>query len=328
MTGHLRALGVDEDAERLYRQVLRDPPAALEAHTSALGWLPGEGRPAYRKLVEAGLVALSSSGSLVPESPEVAIGRLVERESARLESRRRQLDDVQAVIVDLANERQSPPPGSEVVALEVVPRDRTPGALESAIRATTGEIRHVLMSTTTRPATDNALVRWAQGQVARGRSLRTLYPATLVGSGSMHDQVWLRNWADVGEQQRMLDDVPHPFTVFGDELVLTCTQWGEITDDLVAIRSPMLIAAFCAIFDSSWREGLPVPHSIVRDVGNERLIAMLAAGHKDEAIARYLGMSLRTVRRRVSLLMEEYGAQTRFQLGIAAERRGLVASRR
>jgi DNA-binding NarL/FixJ family response regulator len=39
-------------------------------------------------------------------------------------------------------------------------------------------------------------------------------------------------------------------------------------------------------------------------------------------------MSLRTVRRRVSLLMEEYGAQTRFQLGIAAERRGLVASRR
>ncbi len=328
MTGHLRALGVDEDAERLYRQVLRDPPAALEAHTSALGWLPGEGRPAYRKLVEAGLVAMSSSGALVPEAPEVAIGRLVERETARLESRRRQLDDLQAVIVDLANERHGPPPGGEVVALEVVPRDRTPGALESAIKSTTGEIRHVNMSTTTTPAMDNTLVRWAQGQIARGRPLRTLYPASLVSSGNMHDEVWLRNWADVGEQQRMLDDVPHAFTVFGDELVLTCTQWGAITDDLVAIRSPMLIQAFSSIFDASWRAGLPVPHSIVRDVGNDRLVAMLAAGHKDEAIARYLGVSLRTVRRRVSLLMEEYGAQTRFQLGIAAQRRGLVAARR
>ncbi len=160
--------------------------------------------------------------------------------------------------------------------------------------------------------------------MARGRPLRTLYPASLVSSCSVADQVWLRNWADVGEQQRVLDDVPHQFTVFGDELVLSCTQWGEITDDLVAIRSPMLIRAFCAIFDAGWRAGLPVAHSIVRDGGNDRLLTMLAAGQKDEAIARYLGVSLRTVRRRVSLLMEEHGAHTRFQLGIAAERRGLL----
>ena len=45
------------------------------------------------------------------------------------------------------------------------------------------------------------------------------------------------------------------------------------------------------------------------------MLRLLVAGLKDEAIARYLGCSLRTVRRRVAGLMEHYGADTRFQLG-------------
>jgi DNA-binding NarL/FixJ family response regulator len=42
---------------------------------------------------------------------------------------------------------------------------------------------------------------------------------------------------------------------------------------------------------------------------------------KDEAIARYLGVSLRTVRRRVAHLMAVNGVDTRFQLGWALARR-------
>jgi DNA-binding CsgD family transcriptional regulator len=120
--------------------------------------------------------------------------------------------------------------------------------------------------------------------------------------------------------------VPHAYTVFGEELVLACTEWGVVTDDLVAIRSPLLVQALIAIFDAAWRVGLPVPHSS-RDAGlDDRLLAMLAAGLKDEAIARNLRISLRTVRRRVAALMESVGAQTRFQLGSAAERRGLLTA--
>ena len=67
-----------------------------------------------------------------------------------------------------------------------------------------------------------------------------------------------------------------------------------------------------------------MPHSSYEAALGDRMLAMLAAGLKDEAIARYLGVSLRTVRRRVATLMEELGAHTRFQLGSAAERRGLL----
>ena len=50
--------------------------------------------------------------------------------------------------------------------------------------------------------------------------------------------------------------------------------------------------------------------------------SQLAAGAKDEQIARTLGISLRTVRRRVADLLIELGVDTRFQAGVEAVRRG------
>ena len=46
------------------------------------------------------------------------------------------------------------------------------------------------------------------------------------------------------------------------------------------------------------------------------------SGAKDEQIARTMGLSLRTVRRRVADLMIELGVDTRFQAGAEAVRRG------
>ena len=40
------------------------------------------------------------------------------------------------------------------------------------------------------------------------------------------------------------------------------------------------------------------------------------------AVARNLGLSLRTVRRRIAALMNDLGVDTRFQAGVEAARRG------
>ncbi len=48
----------------------------------------------------------------------------------------------------------------------------------------------------------------------------------------------------------------------------------------------------------------------------------LAAGLKDEAIGRQLGIRLRPVNRRTSQLLERLGARTRFQAGLRAARQG------
>lgn len=52
-----------------------------------------------------------------------------------------------------------------------------------------------------------------------------------------------------------------------------------------------------------------------------QVIALLAAGASDLTIARQLGISQRTVERRVRAIMVELGATTRFQAGVIAVRR-------
>ena len=55
-----------------------------------------------------------------------------------------------------------------------------------------------------------------------------------------------------------------------------------------------------------------------------RILTLLLAGLTDQAIGGQLGMSLRTVQRRVSGLMDRAAVVTRFQLGHEAARRGWV----
>lgn len=54
------------------------------------------------------------------------------------------------------------------------------------------------------------------------------------------------------------------------------------------------------------------------------LIKMLAQGHKDEACARNLDVSVRTVRRMVADLTERVGAGSRFEPAILAARGGWI----
>ena len=54
------------------------------------------------------------------------------------------------------------------------------------------------------------------------------------------------------------------------------------------------------------------------------VLALLAAGMKDDAIARQLGLSPRTVQRRVQVLCERLGARTRFHAGFLAAQHDLL----
>ena len=61
-----------------------------------------------------------------------------------------------------------------------------------------------------------------------------------------------------------------------------------------------------------------------RSQSRSLLLDQLAGGAKDEQIARALGLSLRTVRRRVAEILDELGADSRFQAGVEAVRRGWI----
>jgi DNA-binding CsgD family transcriptional regulator len=108
--------------------------------------------------------------------------------------------------------------------------------------------------------------------------------------------------------------------------VVAVERWDDPASDYVVIREPMLITVFATLFDLAWETAYPIRPMGAAGAADGPLLDLLSRGLKDEAIARHLGWSLRTVRRRVAGLMDDVGARTRFQLGAEAVRAGRLES--
>nr|WP_202452000.1 helix-turn-helix domain-containing protein [Streptomyces sp. SID4948] len=102
------------------------------------------------------------------------------------------------------------------------------------------------------------------------------------------------------------------------------------------VRDSSLLDALIALFERYWEDAVPLHVDAsgavtgTDAVGTEeplsttdrRLLSLLVAGVADKAITTQMGLSRRTVQRRIQQLMELAGAATRTQLGWQAARRG------
>ena len=116
------------------------------------------------------------------------------------------------------------------------------------------------------------------------------------------------------------------FIVDGDLAVLPADVERPGRGALV-LKSPALVQPLMVLHQQLWRAAQPFEPGRDWDSDEERLrrvVALLGDGQKDEAIARRLGLSVRTVRRLISLAVEGLGAESRFQAGVQAVRRGWV----
>ncbi|MEU7699775.1 hypothetical protein [Streptomyces sp. NPDC039028] len=81
--------------------------------------------------------------------------------------------------------------------------------------------------------------------------------------------------------------------------------------------------AVLPLFDALWQRAASVGGAGSPLTADQRqLLGLLAAGLKDESIARRLGVHVHTARRRISRMLDELGADTRFQAGVQAAIRG------
>lgn len=255
--------------------------------------------------------------------PVTRLHQLLERGEAELERRRVELGEVRHALLQL--EAEATAPGSEHPApvWERLTAEKAPPVIRQLTERTTGLLRSSVLTLDVGPGLDESAIAGAQQRLREGAMRqRTIYPADVMVTEA--GRSWVRSWAAVGEEQRVSLDPPSDFAVFGAEAVLAVATWGDAAADYVLIREPMIVAAFTSLFDRAFDRALPVADGA--DLGDldRRLLRLLGLGLKDESIARYLGCSLRTVRRRVAHLMDVHGAQTRFQLGLAVAREGLV----
>ena len=156
----------------------------------------------------------------------------------------------------------------------------------------------------------------------RGILMRTLYQHAARHSPVTRDYV--AQVGASGAEVRTLDEFFRRLIVIDRRLAIIPGEAGD--QDALAIYDKSLVSYLVDIFERSWERALPFTDNELqthRDIAADTrrmTIRMLVEGHSDPASAKRLGVSTRTFAAYIAALKEEYGVQTRFQLGYAMGR--------
>jgi DNA-binding CsgD family transcriptional regulator len=129
-----------------------------------------------------------------------------------------------------------------------------------------------------------------------------------------------------GHQIRITAELPIKLVLVDERAALVPLDPTGMTGALL-VRAPVVLAALRTLFEQVWREARPYRSGAVRagdgpDPDERRLLDLLLTGAKDEAVARSLDVSVRTLRRRVAALERRFGAGNRLAMIAAAARTG------
>ncbi|MGH3448137.1 MAG: hypothetical protein ACRDP4_11015, partial [Nocardioidaceae bacterium] len=107
--------------------------------------------------------------------------------------------------------------------------------------------------------------------------------------------------------------------------ILPLTSQPVTVESALVVQSSALLDALVSLFEALWRTAAPLELSSSAAAAAAEpeldVVALLASGMQDEAVARQLGVSARTLQRRLRTLFEQLGGSTRFQAGFRAGQR-------
>jgi sugar-specific transcriptional regulator TrmB len=155
--------------------------------------------------------------------------------------------------------------------------------------------------------------------VQRGVTMRTLYQHSARRSVAIKEYVDRMN--PYGAQVRTLEEFFNRMIVV--DRAIAIVPGAEGNQVAIAIHEPSLVAYLADVFERYWERARPyddraesTARNIAADVRN-MTVRMLVEGHSDPASAKRVGVSTRTYAGYIASLKDEYGVQTRFQLGYA-----------
>lgn len=317
----LGAVGVGELQERAYRYLIdagEGRSAGQVAH--ALRLSPRAGRELLNALESLGLVTRTEGhpASYAASPPEVAFGPLLSRTSA-------ELDRVRTLAAELQGQyRQA--------------TLRGPGFIEM-IRGRNQVLQYYLhLVQSARTGLD---VLTKPPYVAGDDVPRTLHAENAgirrgVRSRSVYDGDALDQQATLAIAQQCIDFGEEARTIVGLPIKLVIVDGGTAFMPLdvrspatgaLLVRESPLLEALIALFEGIWSRAAPMqgPGPSELDERSLQVLRLMAAGLKDESIARALNMSRRTVQKHVSAMMTALDARTRFQAAVLAVQRGWLA---
>jgi DNA-binding NarL/FixJ family response regulator len=124
---------------------------------------------------------------------------------------------------------------------------------------------------------------------------------------------------------KVAEDLVHESLLIDRRLAVVPADAHHSTGVLLAVTTPSLVGAMVEWFTQRWATA--VHWSVLRgrpDEFERSVLRALVAGMTDDMAAGRLGVSARTVRRYVNMLMDRVGARSRFELGFRAAEFGWV----
>ncbi|MBB2986982.1 helix-turn-helix transcriptional regulator [Terracoccus luteus] len=345
----LTALGASDVAEQVYLHLVENGPCDSVELAGVLELGEGEVSDATRDLRDLGLLARRGVDHL-PLPPSAALQALAaerdrQAEAARTASarlgatwaaRHLEFSPVVEVLTETAMVQEMAAltirtTTTEVVALSVGPIDGPPGRPDGAHPSSSSSSSSSQSSTrsSSRSPSEPVPPEVQPGilsALAGGVGVRVVYGSRILQRPEA--MAIVLDCIDRGERARVFPDVPLNLVV-GESLALLSTggRGGERLAGLLVHRGD-LHTRLRGLFESFWAMAVPLVPA-PSDAGppgpgdeSRELLACLAAGLTDESIAARLGVSPRTIGRRVAELQQQLGARSRFQLGVQALRRG------
>ena len=320
----ITALGFGKTADRAYHQVVSQNGRELVSVASSVLRTPEELLRDLAPLVDRGIVRVEDSRLFVLTPAEVVV-RMVEISAESAAAAHGRLEAVARALPHLTASNVRPADG-ELAEVQPVDGEISSGGqpvelLAALIRGSMGDLLWLRPDQFRKPRED-AMAQIVGEQVAKGRRSRAIYPVRALHEAA--DTLALR--ASVGEEIRLLPQLPTRMFIIGSTHVILPEPLGFVDEPRSLVRQRGWVEAMTLWFESLWEKASPLTSTSSRGAGDMRgfLLQQLAAGAQDEQIARRLGVSLRTVRRRVADLMSELGAESRFQAGVEAAKRGWI----
>lgn len=322
----LLALGFSRATERTYQQVVGQSGRELVSVAESLLTTPDVLLRDLTPLMDRGVITVED-GRVYVATPAEAVARALQATAEMAGRAEEQLAEIARAIPYLTATNVKPVEGAHI---EVAPLDgeisrggNPVPLLTSLIRQSRGDLLWLRPDQFRRPRED--AMAFVVGECIReGRASRAIYPARALTEA--RDTLELR--ASVGEQIRILPDLPTRMFIIGTTHAILPEPLGYLDEPRSLTRQRGLVEALILWFECLWEKAVPFDSGEsgeqLRPDLRQFLLQQLAAGAQDEQIARRLGVSLRTVRRRVAELMADLGAESRFQAGVESARRGWI----
>ncbi|MFD5880903.1 LuxR C-terminal-related transcriptional regulator [Streptomyces yangpuensis] len=305
--------------------MLERPDHGVAALTADTGLHEKAVRGALDEL--AALALLKPSGqagaSLRPVSPEVGLATLLASAEAEIAERQAQVESARAEIAAITAAHLGTRLSDSATRLEGLDAIRT--RLEQLQRTTHFECLSLNPGGAHRPDARSAATPLNEEALRRGVAIRAVCRDSFRNDP---DTLAYARWlTEHGGQMRTIPTVPIQMIIVDRRVSIIPVDPENPRAGALEILSPGIVTALCALFEQCWSAGtpfgeLPRPDPNGCTPTERALLALVAAGDTDEAAARTLSISPRTVSRMMSNLMERLEAVSRFQAGVNATRRG------